>query len=62
MRAFRALRCRSVPFCRSTNDVLIAVLTRDIPNAAVTAATVPKTARVATFATRPFSRVFWTTA
>jgi hypothetical protein len=42
--------------------VLIARLTFDIPNAAITAAIVPKTTRVAIDTTRPFSRVFSTTA
>jgi hypothetical protein len=62
LRAFRALRCRSVPFWRSTNEVLIAQLTADIPRAASTAAIVPKTTRVAIATTRPFARVFSTTA
>ena len=34
----------------------------DIPKAAITAAIVPKTTRVTIFTTRPFSRVFSTTA
>jgi hypothetical protein len=42
--------------------VLIALLTRDIPKAAITVAIVPKTTRVTILTTRPFSRVFSTTA
>ena len=48
---------RSVPFCRSTNAVLILLFTFDNFSAAVTAATVPKTMRKSIFTTRPFSRV-----
>lgn len=63
-RAFRASRCRSVPFSRSMNAVLIARLTFDIPNAKATAAgaSVPNTTRVPTRTTRLSTRVFSTTA
>ena len=48
--------------CRFTNAVLITRLTRDRPNAASTAATVPKTTREVIVVTRPFSRTFPTEA
>ena len=58
-RTLRPLRLRSVPLCRSTNTGLTTVLTRDAARAARIAAAVPNTTRIATFTTRPFSRVLW---
>src|SRR5262245_33177778 len=62
LRPLRALRCRSVPFCRSTNAVLIARLTAEVISAARTDTSDPNTARNSTFTTRPFRRVFTTVA
>src|SRR3954466_6056339 len=55
-RTFRASRFRAVPLCRSTNAVLTARLTPELPRAACTDAAVPKITRVATSTTRPFFR------
>ena len=57
-------RCDGGPSAcsRSTNAVLIARLTFDIPNARSTAAIVPKTTRVPTSTTRPFLRLLVTVA
>src|SRR3954471_14104325 len=61
-RTFRAFRLRSVPLCRSTNDVLIVRLTPERANAACTPATVPKIPRVTPSTARPFLRVLCTVA
>jgi hypothetical protein len=57
LRTFRPLRLRSVPLCRSTKAVLIAVLAIEAAKATVTAATVPKITRESISVIRPFSRV-----
>src|SRR5262245_44334897 len=62
LRPLRALRWRSVPFCRSTNAVLIARLTGEAISAARTPTADPKTTRNSTLTTRPFRRVFTTVA
>src|SRR5262249_40443020 len=58
----RALRCRSVPSCRSTNAVLTVPLVADRSRAARTAFLVPYTPRASTFPTRFFLRVLCTVA
>src|SRR5262249_62364047 len=60
VRTFRASRWRSVPWCRSTNAVLIVRLAADASNAAATVVAVPKITRVVTPPTRPPFRVFCT--
>ncbi len=57
-----ALRLRSVPFGRSTNDVFTARLDAELDRAAATESAVPKMIGCCTFTTRSLLRVLWTVA
>src|SRR5512135_786620 len=62
LRCFREFWCRSVPLCRSTNDVLTVVLARDRHREAPSRSIVPKTSVRTTSTTRPFARALRTVA